>query len=231
MGKKDLYSCVNQSYFGQRVSEESSIQGVFLNLTELEKIKYKPVSVREVLTEMKNLSELMIDLAYSSALFNNVELAREVMELEKHMDTLSYLLNINAMIAARDAEDAKRLVGISKVANATDKISDAAADIANLVLLGIGIHPLVSKAFQKMEERLVKVIVSPDSEIKNKTIEELDLAAQIGVDIIAIRRGNKWIIDPKEEEMICEDDVIFARGASKGVKKFKRMAERRSRKV
>ena len=37
---------------------------------------------------MKNTSELMIDLAYSSLLLNNQSLAEEVAALENHMDNL-----------------------------------------------------------------------------------------------------------------------------------------------
>ena len=108
--------------------------GTFCYLTESEKIEYKPVSVRDALTEMKDLSEIMIDLAYSAALFHNHDLAEEVLELEKRVDYLAYIVNMNVMLAARDAEDAESLVGISTVAFATDEISDAAADIASLVL-------------------------------------------------------------------------------------------------
>jgi hypothetical protein len=35
-------------------------------MPHFEKIEYKPIPVRELLLEMKNLSELMIDLAYSA---------------------------------------------------------------------------------------------------------------------------------------------------------------------
>jgi len=76
-------------------------------LTEPEKIEYKPISVREALTEMKDLSEIMIDLAYSAALFHSRELAEEVLELEKRVDYLAYMLDMSAMLAARDAEDAE----------------------------------------------------------------------------------------------------------------------------
>ena len=84
-------------------------------MIKLEKIKYKPVPVRNLLIEMKDLSELMIDLAYAAALFNSQPLAEEVIELEKHVDTLAYLLNMNAMVAARNVEDAESLVGVSVV--------------------------------------------------------------------------------------------------------------------
>ena len=62
--------------------------------------------------ELKNTSELMIDLAYSAALFNDKELAEDVIELESRIDTLAYLLDMEIMVAARDAEDAEKLIGV-----------------------------------------------------------------------------------------------------------------------
>jgi len=194
-------------------------------LTESEKIEYKPVSVREVLTEMKDLSEIMIDLAYSAALFHSRELAEEVLELEERVDYLAYILEMNAMLAARDAEDAESLIGVTTVAVATDKISDAAADIATIVLQEIGIHPIVREAFQRVEEQLARAEVKPDSIFVKKKLGKLELAAKIGVDIIAIRRGKKWIINPDEEEIIGEGDVLFARGAPLGIDELKKLAE------
>lgn len=194
-------------------------------MTEPEKIKYKPISVRDALTEMKDLSEIMIDLAYSAALFHSHELAEEVLELEKRVDYLAYILNMNMMLAARDAEDAEGLVGISTVASATDEISDAAADIASLVLQEVGVHPAIRDAFKKMEETLIHVEVNPQSKLIQQKLVDLDLAASFGVDIIAIRRGRDWIIDPSDHISINEGDVLFARGAPLGVERLNTIAQ------
>ena len=194
-------------------------------MTEPEKIEYKPISVREALTEMKDLSEIMIDLAYSAALFHSRELAEEVLELEKRVDYLAYMLDMGAMLAARDAEDAESLIAVTTVAVATDKISDAAADIATIVLREIGIHPIVREAFEKVEERLARAEVKPRSIFIHKKLRDLELAAEIGVDIIAIRRRREWIIDPSEDETILEGDVLIARGAPLGVDELKDLAE------
>jgi uncharacterized protein with PhoU and TrkA domain len=194
-------------------------------MPRLEKIEYKPISVRELFLEMKNLSELMIDLAYSSALFNDEELAEDVLELEKRVDTLTYLLEMEIMIAARDAKDAEALVGVSTAASAADKISDAAADIAAIVTQNIGVHPIVSEVFEKVEERLMRAKASGESILVGKQIGELDLAARMGVDIIAIRRNKDWIIDPKGTEEIKFGDILIARGAPSGIKEFKELAE------
>jgi uncharacterized protein with PhoU and TrkA domain len=103
-------------------------------MPRFEKIAYKPIPVRDLLVEMKNLSELMIDLAYSAALYNDKELAEDVLALEAHIDTLGYLLGIELMIASRGApKAAPTMVGISTVGGGNRQITDAAADIAAIV--------------------------------------------------------------------------------------------------
>jgi len=192
-------------------------------MTDVERIEYTPVSVRETLILMKDISELMIDLAYSAALFGNRELAEEVMELERKMDTLVYVLNMNLMLAARDKEDAETLAGVAKVGSLTNSISDAAADIAGMVLHGIEIHPIVREVFQRAEEHLARVQVSEDSFFAGRTVDDLDLAAEVGADIIAIRRGRHWMINP-EKEVILPEDVLVARGTASGLEKLAKAA-------
>jgi uncharacterized protein with PhoU and TrkA domain len=193
-------------------------------MVRLDKIRYKPISVRDLITEMKDLSELMIDLAYSAALFNSHPLAEEVLEMEQQVDTLAYRLSMSAMIATRDPKDAESLVAVSMVASAADKISDAAGDIAAIVLKGIGIHPIVREAFEKVEEQLTRTAIQKGSVWANKTLGDLALAAKMGVDIIAIRRNNNLIINPGKDEMILEGDIVVARGAPMGIEEFERLA-------
>jgi uncharacterized protein with PhoU and TrkA domain len=195
----------------------------------LEKVKYKSVPVRDLFLEMKNLSELMIDLAYSAALFNDRELAEDVLELEDRVDTLDYLLEMTIMIAARDAHDAEALTGVSTVASAADKISDAAADIAAIVTQSIGVHPIVSQVFEKVEERLMQAKVSPDSSLVGLRLGELNLAGRMGVDVIAVRRAKDWIINPEKTEQIRSGDVLIARGVQSGIREFRELAEQKPR--
>lgn len=192
-------------------------------MSEIERVEYTPVSVRETLIMMKDISELMIDLAYSAALFNNRELAEEVMELEEKMDSLVYVLNMNLMLAARDKADAESLAGVAKVGALTNSISDAAADIAGIVLNDIGIHPIVREVFQRTEEHLVRVQVSETSVLAGKTVNDLDLAAKVGADIIAVRRGKHWMINP-EKEIVLPEDILLARGTAMGLKSLVKAA-------
>ena len=152
-------------------------------------------------------------------------MAEDVLALEARVDNLAYLLELEIMIAARDPKDAEQLIGVSTVAASTDKISDAAADIAAIVTRNIGIHPIVGVIFEKVEERLMKVTVKPNSKLINKQIDDLDLAVTMGVDIIAIRRNKDWILDPKEEERVLEGDTLITRGAPSGIEEIKNLAE------
>jgi uncharacterized protein with PhoU and TrkA domain len=186
---------------------------------------YKPISIRELLIEMKNHSELMIDLAYSAILFNDRELAKEVLELEKEVDRLRDLLNMEVMLAVRDAEDARGGIGIANVAIATDKISDAAADIAYLVLRGIRLHKIVEEAFKVVEERVEKIELKEKSPLVKKRVE--DIHSEFGIDIIAIRRAGRWIINPADDVTLLPDSVLIVRGAEAGVEKIREVAEER----
>jgi len=194
-------------------------------MADIEKVEYKPISVRDLLIEVKDISELMIDLAYSAALFDNEELAEEVMDLEKQVKTLTYLINMNAMLAARDAEDAEALVGVPMVASSAEKISDAAADIATIVLKDIRIHPIIRDVFRKVEEQLARIKIESISFLISKRIDELKLAAEIGVNILAIRRGKRWILDPEDEEIIQEEDILIVRGTQKGIEELGKAAK------
>jgi uncharacterized protein with PhoU and TrkA domain len=194
-------------------------------MPKFEKIEYKPIPVRELLLEMKNLSELMIDLAYSAALYNDRDLAEDVLALESRVDTLAYLLEMEIMVASRNPKEAEEMVGISRVASSTNKVSDAAADIAAIVTRGIGVHPIIGEIFEQVEERLMKVTVKPNSTIVKKTIDELELAPTMGIDIIAIRRNKDWLLDPKPGEKIFQGDILITRGAPTGLQAFKGLAE------
>jgi uncharacterized protein with PhoU and TrkA domain len=58
-------------------------------------------------------------------------------------------------------------------------------------------------------------------------VGELDLAARIGVDIIAIHRDKDWMINPDKTEKIRSGDVLIARGVHSGIKEFKELAEQK----
>jgi uncharacterized protein with PhoU and TrkA domain len=185
-------------------------------VSRVKKTSYKAVSVRETLVQMKDLSEIMIDLAYSAAIMDNKPLAEEVTQLEKRMEDLVYVLNMNLMLSARSAQDAEALSGVQRVGALTNVISDAAGDIAALVLKGIKIHPVAREVFERTEENLDHGAIVEGSILEGKSVDELHLARRIGADIIAIKRGEHWLVNPGKE-ILMPEDVFVARGTQEGL--------------
>lgn len=188
-------------------------------------IRYKPVSVKALLTEIKSISELMVDLAYSSILFNDPDLAEEVVELEDRIDYLKTLLRMNTAIAVRDREDAESMIGIMRVASAADRISDAAGDIAKIILLGLTVDPYVVNALTQVDERLIRAQILPASILNDKTLRQLGLGTHIGVDVIAIRRDKQLIINPTGSTTLREGDILIARGSDVGTVELDKLAK------
>jgi len=185
-------------------------------VSRVKKTSYKAIPVRETLVQMKDLSEIMIDLAYSAAIMDNKPLAEEVTQLEKRMEDLVYDLNMNLMLSARTAKDAEALAAVQRVGSLTNMMSDAAGDIAALVLRGIKVHPVAREVFERTEENLDYGAIIEGSMLEGKSVDELHLARRIGADIIAIKRGEHWLVNPGKE-ILMPEDVFVARGTQEGL--------------
>lgn len=185
---------------------------------EFTELEYEPTPVKELLTEMKDISELIIDLAYSAVLFDNDEIAEEVKFLDVRMDKLNYDIRMMAMMAARTKEDAEQLAGILQVAEAAESISNAAGDIVNLLSKEEKTGPILPKILKEAQEQLFRIKVSSKSKACNKKIDDLKVESETGMRIIAIRRGEGWIYNPQSDTDIKEDDWLITRGSYEGFK-------------
>ena len=188
-------------------------------------IKYEPAPVKEILAKIKNLTTLMVDLAYASLLSKDASLAKEVLKLESEVDVLSYRLQMSLMLIARDAEDAASLQSILRAAVATDKMSDAVGDIAQMVLEGMEIHPIIPEALQELSEPIAFVPIAPGSPIGRKSLASLKAETKMGISILAIKRGDKLIVSPPLSDRISPGDVLIVRGARSGLEKLKKLSE------
>lgn len=196
-----------------------------------EGVRYRPVSVKELLTELHTISTFMVDLAYSAVLFNDRELAQEVVELEEKVDNLRNLLLMNTAIAVRSAKDAEEMMGILRMGTIAARISGAAGDIARIVLHDLGVDPYVVEAFSKVQERLVRTVILPESILVGKSLGRLGLEANIGVDIIVIRRGKELMIKPGPKVILRNGDILIARGSDISVSELEKLAKGELRSV
>lgn len=182
-----------------------------------EGVEYEPRSVRELLTEMKDVSELIVDLAYSALVFDSKEMADEVRQLEMRMDKLNYQIRLTAMMASRSLQDAESLTGILQVAEAAQNISDAAGDIVDLIAEEIDTRPFLPFVLRDADEKFNAVRIASDSQLVGRTVQEASTKTSASVNIIAIkRRGGGWIFDPEPSVKLRGNDIAVLRGTEDG---------------
>jgi uncharacterized protein with PhoU and TrkA domain len=185
-------------------------------------VEYEPVSVKAVLSEMKDTAELLIDLSYSAVLNGSDEIAREVLELEGRMDILQLQGRMSLLMAARKPEDAEQLAPVLGVMGAAEKISNAAGDIAKIVLEDIGMPDAIRAALPEAVEMLVRASVDPGTEYAGRTLEDINMETETGVRVIAIRRESvtgkrRWLLSPGPDDELQANDSILLRGPRQGI--------------
>ncbi|MDD1772855.1 MAG: potassium transporter TrkA [Methanomassiliicoccales archaeon] len=182
----------------------------------LEKYDLAHATVREMLTEMKDISEIMVDLAYASIMFDSEETAEEVKNLESDMEDLSKNIRIKAMLSARTYKDATKLSSLLEVAAASRRISNAAGDIVQLIQCEVNKRPFLTFILREAEEKIKRLILMDNSDMVGRSVKELGVESETGMRIIAIKRGKRWIYDPEEEIVLKAGDTMIVRGTDDG---------------
>ncbi len=191
---------------------------------EFEEIEYKPTSVKEILTEMKDISELIVDLAYSAVIFDCEDMAKEVEDLEIKMDKRLYQIRLAAMLASRSVKDAEQLSGILQVATMAENISNAAGDIVKLLDVSLESRLVLPMVLRKGDEKIKHIFVARNSSIVNRTIGDLQVETETGARIIAVNRGKHWIYGVDDNFKFKAEDRLIVRGVEDGLNEFKRYA-------
>lgn len=172
------------------------------------------------LVELKDTSEMMMDLAYSALLLNSRHLAEEVLMLEDRMDSLHTEFELLVLSSRGEREEARGLLGLIRMGVVTERIADAAAEIAEVVLRSGEAHPVLKMVIQDAEETVERVTVAEDSPVAGKTLKESNIPEETGMWVLVIRRGERWI-RPKPSTIIQAGDVIIASGYAEGEEDFK----------
>ena len=186
------------------------------------KFKYKPLSLKDIIREMKQNIDLMIDLAYSAIKFGSKELADEAYKMEQRIHELTFLLNFQIIQAhPRGLEGAKHLEPIVVMGYSIDKISDALSDIARVVYVNKDI-PYFIRLFSDISfkpEPIVKIVVNEGSNFIGQIRKDVHFRSQHGVDLITIRRGNSWLF--KKDENVLKDDILIVKGKIQAITELK----------
>ena len=173
---------------------------------------------------MKNLSELMVDLAYSAILFNSKAAAEEVIALENEVNAMNYEIKKESLVAARSYEDAEELTALLEIAEAAESIATAAQDLADLVITGFKPQPVFKRVMEESDKSIVRAIIDEKSDLANNSLGDLLLVNRTGMRVIAIRRGTSWIYGPDKNTTILPNDTLILKGTEAGAELIDKLA-------
>lgn len=176
-----------------------------------------PRTVKEFLSEIKDSSSLMVDLAYASIFFSDADLAKEVRRLEERMFDHIHGLRRLAILAARSPEDAEHMAHVLEIAGAVEKIADAAEDIAHVVASGWGIIEDLRNDLRHADEFVSRAKVREGAGAVGQTLRDLALPVEMGIWAIAARRGGVWNLDPGPDYVVAVNDVLLLQGHEDGI--------------
>ncbi len=183
-----------------------------------------PRNLKAMLSEAKDASELMVDLGYAALFFDNVAMAEEVMDLEERLDGLVHEMREVCILAARSPHDAEQMSSVLHVISSIERIGNAAVDIARIVIHRLGIPAALVADLAAADEVSHRVRVRESSDLAGRSLADVELPVEVGMRVVAIRRGKEWIIDPDGDEIMLPDDVLILRGAPDGIAELRTLA-------
>ena len=183
-----------------------------------------PRNLKHMLSEAKDTSELMVDLAYAALFFGDERMADEVDDLEERLEDLAHAMREVCVLAARSPRDAEEMSSVLHVLSAIERMGNAAVDISRIVTHRLGIPAALVADLAAAEEVSHRVRVRADSALANRTLAAVELPVEVGMRVVAIRRGKDWMIDPDGDDTMMPDDVLILRGPAGGIAELREMA-------
>jgi len=180
-------------------------------------------SIRELLVEMKDISDWMVDLSLASVYFEDENLAKLVHSLESRMDDLTYEFFQRSAMVSRSREEARRMVSLMQIAASAENISNACGDLSSLVLKKAEVHTVLKEALAMAAERLAKIKVREGSHLAGKELGQLRLPSSMGVWVLARGRGEEYEI-PRKETLLETGDLLVVKGPPEGIHRIHRIA-------
>ncbi len=99
--------------------------------------------------------------------------------------------------AAAEAEDPEQLRGLMHLASASERIVDSAQSMTKLIESDDPPHPVIAQALSEADEIVCDAIVHEGSHVAGRTLGELGLHTETGMEILAIDRDRRWVYRPR----------------------------------
>ena len=185
----------------------------------------RPRSLRAMLAEAKDTSELMVDLAYAAVYFNDPGHGHRGGQLEERMNDLVQDMRAVCILAVRRPAEAEGMASVLQVISAIESIANAAVDITRIVTHRLGIpHELIAD-LSNAEEVSHRVWIREGSHMAHRPLKDLEITVQCGMRVVAIRRERSWMIDEIDGDLVLlPGDVLFLRGSPAGIARLHELA-------
>lgn len=176
-----------------------------------------------MLAQLKDLSEMMVDLSYSALLYGSEEVADQVLEMRETIDIVHTEFEL-MVLGLREERPVKGLLGLIRLAEAAESLAEAAIMMSDIVKKGVKAHPILRMAIERAEETIVTSLISEDSALKGKSLGDIGLEDDIGMRVIAVKRNGNWTYNPPDSFSLGSGDLIIARGYIEGREKLLTLA-------
>jgi uncharacterized protein with PhoU and TrkA domain len=183
-----------------------------------------PRNLKAMLSEAKDTSELMVDLGYAALFFGDANMAEEVHELEERLSGMVHEMREICVLAARSPRDAEQMSSVLHVVAAIERLANAAVNISRIVTHKLGIPAALVADLAAAEEVSHRVRVRDGSALAHRHLVDVELPVEVGMRVVAIRRGKEWMIDPDGNDTLRPDDVLILRGPSGGIPELRELA-------
>jgi len=171
-------------------------------------------NVVDLIVEMKNMVNLAIALGFSALLMKDQKIVDKIHELEEEIDIRQYEVEAECMLATKTPKDALELTSVVRLSSALEDISNAIKELIDSLARGIPIHPTIMKGLKDSVEVADSVEIKKRSKMVGKTIAEF---TEDHVNVIGLKRDEKWTYLPKREELIAAGDVLIVSGSRRSV--------------
>ena len=184
----------------------------------------RPRNLKTMLSEAKDTSELMVDLAYAALYFGDPDMAEEVDDLENHLSELVHEMRAVCVLAARSPRDADAMASVFQVVGAIERMGNSAVDISRIVTHRLGIPRALVADLSSAEEVSHRVRVRDGSQMAHRALSHLELPIEVGMRVVAIRREHDWITDVDGDQVVLPGDVLFLQGTAAGIAELRALA-------
>lgn len=175
----------------------------------------------DVIIELKNASEVAVGLAYSAILLRDLSLAAEVAVIEDKSDALYHQLEGWVLRAAAELDDPEELRGLIHLASSSERIVDAAKSMTRVIEDEDPPHPIISAALAEADEIVADAVVAAGSPAEGRTLADLQLHTETGMDVLAIQRDDRWVYRPRRARTLQADDRLLAIGPEEGAPRLR----------